>query len=258
MHVRLLYPTILILLGSPAFVAGQVTVVDVARVVSAGPNVKASQAPGIFDDAAQFSQSAGGCAPFGCVTTTLTASASQRSMITTAPDGALEVRTISTARQGFTSASSRLASTFVVDGAVPFFLRASGEYGTIRLAGPNGPIVDRVMVAGEVVESGQLAAGTYTLAIETAASGQSHLDVQFTAGPALDPLRPRCFLGLTRQQYAVGHTVQANFFQIMNPSTSGRAVEVKLWLRGADGRYAPLVTWGADGGMLLPPGFVGT
>jgi uncharacterized protein with HEPN domain len=68
---------------------------------------------------------------------------------------------------------------------------------------------------------------------------------------------PRCFLGLVRQQYLRGQTVEAHTFQIVNPAIADRGVEAKLWLRGPDGAPASLVSWSADGRMVLPAGFRG-
>jgi hypothetical protein len=191
-----------------------------------------------------------------CITISASANASQDSFITSL-DGVLDVRargSMSRSLTGTSSARSRLTSTFVVEGGVPFALEGEGMLAQATLVGPGGTIVDTGSMQGNVAHAGYLAAGTYTLVVE-AAGLFGNYDVRFTAGAAASD-GPRCSVRTTQRSYGVGDVVGLSQLRIENPTSQPRFVEVKMWLRLPDGNLVPGRNDGADGSIVVPAGAV--
>jgi hypothetical protein len=199
------------------------------------------------------------CVPSGsCITAHATAAANQRSLLTTTED-ALEIRGIMSATfdgfSGLAGASSRLMSTFAVDGVVPYILQADGvayDGGwslSVALEDAQGRRIEEISAPAAIAHTGRLPAGIYTLTAETR---RGSLDVRFSAGGTAGP-RPRCIIQMTAPSYQFGSVVTASQLRVENPD-GAVPVELKMWLRLPDGREVQARNAGADGSVTIPAG----
>jgi hypothetical protein len=272
MKTLLVCSTILVCLAAVDAAADQITPLWTERVVAAdvpdeGERVTesvASTEPGVFAEGVGVTSVESFCA-IRCMLVDHAASASQQSIVTLAPSGALEIRMTGAAQANSWSFSvppggpgpgrglSRLTSMFTVESVQPFVLQASGERDySIVLRNEQRVLVEHVSSGLE--RSGSLEPGSYTLIVETTSGyPPSKVEARFAAGGAL-ALAPRCRVDMDLQ-YASRNDVTARSLVIENPGPSERAVEAKIWLRHPDGQEVPLRNDGVDGALLLPAGF---
>jgi hypothetical protein len=178
--------------------------------------------------------------------------------------GALELRAltsssgISIPRAGGGSGTSRVRSTFAVDGEVPYILQSDASGSTLLvLEDANGRRVEEhVNRAAPFTHRGRLAPGSYTLTAQTATESfgtlgtGGRLDVRFTVGPEAEA-RPRCIVEMTATGYGFGDVVTAARLEVANQHAT-TPVELKMWLRLPDRREVPVYNAGADGSVAAP------
>lgn len=259
-----------------AAAAGSVTLLSQERIVEAtasspsGTDAKSrtSVDAGPFSDAVSASSTFTGCLSAAeppslgtnqgglvhgdaCVTFTASASASQDSLIV-ADDGAVEVRARGSMSRSINEATarSRLTSTFLVEGTVPFILQGDGALSRVSLSGPTGAVFDFSITQGDVSQAGYLTEGSYTLVLE-AAGLFGNFNIRFTADAVGESDGPRCSIRMTRPSYGVGDVVAASQLRVDNVAADPVFVELKMWLRLPDGSLIPARNEGADGSLVL-------